>query len=174
MTKSEYREYIAGEQWQQRRKWYLFLHNSCNRCHLLRWIAIAAYDQDLHVHHKSYANIGREEDSDLEPLCKRCHEIETFGSSQLHEVRHWSCQVCGQPSFDPYNGNFCVRCETLMGGFDEDYWGLTWNNGTLWQSAIVDIAYTVGYSKLQAFLKEGESILAGAEESYAKRKAAKR
>lgn len=174
MTKTEYRKYIASEHWQQRRRWFLIMHNVCNRCLAPRWLAIDAYDQDLHVHHKSYANVGAEEDGDLEALCKRCHEIETFGSSQLHEIKHWKCQVCGEPCFDPYNGNFCQRCEVVLSGFDDDHLQLSHNNRIVWQAIIVDITYTIGYSKIQAFLKEGEKILSEAEESYSRRKARKK
>ena len=46
-------------------------------------MSVIAYDQDLHVHHKNYQNIGAELDSDLEVLCRRCHEVETFGESAL-------------------------------------------------------------------------------------------
>jgi HNH endonuclease len=85
-TKTEYREYIASEAWQRRRREFLSQNQICNRCRLHRRLAVIAYDQDLHVHHRSYARVGAERDDDLEPLCKRCHELETFGRSELHQV----------------------------------------------------------------------------------------
>lgn len=83
MFKSEYRQYIASEAWQQRRKLFLWSHQSCNRCGIGHQAAIEAYDQGLHVHHQNYERVGCELDSDLEALCRRCHEIETFGKSSL-------------------------------------------------------------------------------------------
>jgi hypothetical protein len=83
MLKSEYRSYVASEAWLQRRKQFLWNHSACERCGISREAAIAAYGQDLHVHHKNYQHVGCESDSDLEALCRRCHEIETFGKSEL-------------------------------------------------------------------------------------------
>src|SRR6185437_3906720 len=85
MTRTEYREYIASEYWQHRRKEYLRSHNECENCHMCRRTSLRHYDQDLHVHHVSYARVGSELDQDLKALCKRCHEIETFGNSDLKE-----------------------------------------------------------------------------------------
>jgi 5-methylcytosine-specific restriction endonuclease McrA len=83
MTKSEYRRYVQSEQWLQRRKLFLSLNRECQRCGISSGRAVVAYDQGLHVHHKNYQRVGAELDSDLEALCRRCHEIETFGSSAL-------------------------------------------------------------------------------------------
>ena len=83
MTKTEHRDYLASEAWLQRRKIFLRTHDSCNRCGVSRKQAVAAYDQDLHVHHRNYQHVGAELDEDLEVLCRRCHEIETFGKSEL-------------------------------------------------------------------------------------------
>jgi hypothetical protein len=120
MTKMEYREYIASEKWQQKRKQFLRWHSDCDRCGLPRWLAIIAYDQDLHVHHKSYARIGCEKDDDLEPLCRRCHEVETFGSSALHAPQKYKCEMCDESTFDSC-GRFCSACTFLLslyvGGF---------------------------------------------------------
>lgn len=41
------------------------------------------------MHHANYSRVGREEDEDLRALCARCHEIETFGSSQLTVIENW-------------------------------------------------------------------------------------
>jgi hypothetical protein len=88
MTKTEYREYIASEGWRSRRKELLRRRPWCERCFIARSIATrkGAYDQDLHVHHKNYLRVGSELDTDLEVLCARCHEIETFGSSAMGGV----------------------------------------------------------------------------------------
>lgn len=119
-TKTEYREYIASEEWQQRRKEFLRFHPDCNRCGLPRSLAIIAYDQDLHVHHRNYGTIGCEKDDDLEPLCRRCHEVETFGSSALHAPKKYKCEMCDECTFDSC-GRLCPACTFLLafyvGGF---------------------------------------------------------
>lgn len=85
-TKTEYREYIASEKWQRRRRDFLTENKFCEQCDCPRWLAVAMYDQDLHVHHVSYARVGSEEDGDLKPLCRRCHELETFGKTELSDA----------------------------------------------------------------------------------------
>lgn len=83
MTRSEYRDYVGSERWLGRRKYFLMNHPNCERCGISRRRAMEVYDQDLHVHHKNYQRVGCELDEDLEALCRRCHEIETYGRSQL-------------------------------------------------------------------------------------------
>jgi hypothetical protein len=85
MTRTEYAEYIGSEEWRRRRADYLSTSAYCERCGLSRRFSRWIYDQDLHVHHKSYARIGAEIDGDLATLCKRCHEIETHGQTDLPE-----------------------------------------------------------------------------------------
>lgn len=119
MNKTEYRKYIASADWQERRKHFLAgedgLSSWCNRCKLPRWLAGIVYDQDLHVHHKSYVNIGSEKPEDLEILCKRCHEIETFGRSDLRTPKVATCTVCGQEHYDVY-ASTCEECFKLTTG----------------------------------------------------------
>jgi hypothetical protein len=119
MNKTEYRKYISSADWQERRKLFLAgkdgLGSWCNRCRIPRWLASIAYDQDLHVHHKSYANIGIEKPEDLEILCKRCHEIETFSRSDLRALKVAICSVCGMEHYDVY-ASICEECFKLTTG----------------------------------------------------------
>jgi hypothetical protein len=91
ITKSAYKSYLASEYWRSRRSRYLVSHPECNRCYVERKDSARIYDQDLHVHHRNYRRLGEELDSDLEALCRRCHEIESLGTSGLPEV----CMSCG-------------------------------------------------------------------------------
>lgn len=109
-TKTEYRAYIASPGWQARRKEFLCRQSWCNRCEIPRWLAIIAYDQDLHVHHKNYENVGQEKNEDLEPLCRRCHEVETFGSSKLHKPQQVECIECGQIATWDMTTRLCPIC----------------------------------------------------------------
>jgi hypothetical protein len=114
MTKTEYRAYISSPHWQQTRK--EFLHDEgqqCNRCAIPRWLAQIAYDQDLHVHHKSYANLGDEPWDDLEALCRRCHEVETFGRSEFTEPMSATCEGCTNKHWNPYD-SFCDSCNLVF------------------------------------------------------------
>ena len=118
MTKSKYREYLGSRHWQKRRKEFLDCGRVCNRCEVPRWLSELVYDQDLHVHHLSYANLGNETDDDLEALCPRCHEIETFGRSDLKELKGHRCKECpqGMMLYDPR----VDRCDFCL-GFDEGF-----------------------------------------------------
>lgn len=113
MTKTEYRQYIASAEWQERRKRFLVecSDGHCDRCRLPRWVAILAYDQDLHVHHLSYERVGQESDEDLQALCRRCHELETFGSSDLPAPSSRPCEFCEDACFDRFrNPALCDLC----------------------------------------------------------------
>jgi hypothetical protein len=113
-TKSEYRAYINSPDWRQRRNKFLDRSNGfCQSCKISRWLAVLLYDQDFHVHHKSYENVGREKHQDLEALCKRCHEIQTFGKSEFHLPFSVRCKKCKQwPSFD-YFDRLCEGCSAV-------------------------------------------------------------
>lgn len=64
LPRSEYQDYIQSDAWLKRRLEFLKTHDKCRKC---------GTDQDLHVHHKTYKNLGREHDRDLTTLCERCH-----------------------------------------------------------------------------------------------------
>lgn len=138
-TKTEYREYISGPEWQVRRREFLVLHGyACDKCALPRWLAIIAYDQDLHVHHVSYANVGAERDEDLKALCRRCHEIETFGSSVLHRPQRHACQICGRPSYD-HCSRICGQCLAYQCCAEESQLLAESKDGTVWKNLIREI-----------------------------------
>lgn len=114
MTKSEYQTYLGSEHWLNFRKRILTDRNRCERCYLPRWLAELLYDQDLHLHHRNYASRGHETDEDVEVLCRRCHEIETFNRSDLPAPRKVTCAACGCQHYDPHN-SLCHTCETVFG-----------------------------------------------------------
>lgn len=95
-TRTEYHEYITSEEWRVRRAVFLSRYPNCARCGLSRYFSKlrTVYDEDLHVHHKSYARVGCEEWEDLEPLCKRCHEIKTLGQSNLPDCSYLAVGTC--------------------------------------------------------------------------------
>lgn len=97
MNSEQYREYISSEEWRRRRREFIEKHSECNRCEIQREYAKELYKDDLHVHHKSYVRIGQERDSDLEALCKRCHEVESFGKSDLRT--YWAPEVWNQAEY---------------------------------------------------------------------------
>jgi HNH endonuclease len=125
-TKTEYREYIASKEWRTRRSEFLKICGRyCKRCWIPRWLAVVAYDQDLHVHHKSYAHVGAELDEDLESLCRRCHEIETFGVSALHKPQHMKCTYCERGTYRLWPYPICEFCAVMREYLDHfDLWEL--------------------------------------------------
>ncbi|HEV8189473.1 MAG TPA: hypothetical protein VGP83_17090 [Pyrinomonadaceae bacterium] len=85
MTKTEYAEYLQSEHWKRLRREAITDCPECFRCGIPRDLAREIYDQDLHVHHKRY-NLWREDLSDLEVLCRRCHDIETHGGTRIRQA----------------------------------------------------------------------------------------
>ena len=126
MTKTEYAKYLASPEWKKLRNEYITeCGGSCERCGLPRWLAELLYDQDVHVHHKTYANNGTNaEFGDLETLCRRCHEVETFGRSELKAPKEARCTACGQKHWD-YRAKFCPQCEFMTGDTPDLYHSLT-------------------------------------------------
>jgi len=121
MTKTEYAEYLASDHWRELRKEFLLeCGDCCNRCSLPRWLANIIYDQDLHAHHKHYRSLGKEDFSDLEALCRRCHEIETFGRSGLRQVKQILCPECGGTHFDQYHPS--DLCQVCARAFETPFW----------------------------------------------------
>lgn len=61
----KYKEYINSSKWKLKRK-LLFekIGYECEQC---------GYVYNLHVHHKTYDNLGNEPLEDLQVLCKQCH-----------------------------------------------------------------------------------------------------
>lgn len=121
MTKTEYREYIAGEAWRKRRAEFLKEVNYCERCEAPRKLVVLVYDQDLHVHHRSYARVGNERPDDLEALCRRCHEIETFGRSELRKIEPYThCFHCKKAVWDYACDHgieaLCADCTLMVHG----------------------------------------------------------
>jgi hypothetical protein len=120
MTKSEYAQYLQSEHWRELRKEVLREFPFCEKCKLPRWLAAIAYDQDLNLHHLTYANLGEEDWTDLEVLCRRCHDIETFGRSDLRAVKRSKCQACFRSHYDPYV-DLCDRCNIAFKDLPEFY-----------------------------------------------------
>jgi hypothetical protein len=125
VDKTEYRTYLNSSQWQKRRRVFLAKNDSCARCQIPRWLAEIAYNQDLNVHHISYANLGAESWDDLEPLCRRCHEVEKFGRSDLRKPKNTVCNFCGSMHFNYYR-DACAVCDTV---FESSYLNILNANG---------------------------------------------
>lgn len=160
MTKTEYAEYLASDYWKELRRGWLEIASSCERCSMPRYLANICYDQDLHLHHKNYRNLGREECDDLEVLCRRCHEIETFGRSQLKEYRSINCSFCDKPHWDLYHlESLCPGCADLFGGPSLMTTHLLretpfLRRRLLWQYLLWSIAYNATYSATEVSIDD--------------------
>jgi len=65
LLRRNYARYLRGPEWRARRRERLsFAGNRCELCNV---------EAELHVHHRTYERIGREELSDLITLCEGCH-----------------------------------------------------------------------------------------------------
>jgi hypothetical protein len=114
MTKTEYRAYLQSDHWRAFRLRSIEAWPNCVNCEMPRWLAVIAYDQDLHVHHKNYRSRGRETLADVDNLCRRCHDIESFGRSDLREPKSATCQSCEAKHWNPYC-DLCAECGLLNG-----------------------------------------------------------
>ena len=62
----DHRSYIASPEWAFRKEEYYKLHKKvCRSC--------GSDDREIHLHHRTYKRIFREDDGDLMPLCRECH-----------------------------------------------------------------------------------------------------
>lgn len=103
---STYAEYLESPHWKSLRALYFKKVQPpevCNRCRVLFWASELVYGSQLNLHHKTYERLGAEEFSDLEPVCRRCHELEHFGKSDLPKIVLRACHSCTRPriTFDP-------------------------------------------------------------------------
>jgi len=83
VDKQTYNDYLKSPLWQILRRQALC--RARNRC------SVCKSEVDLHVHHKTYANVGNEQPNDLVVLCESCHTQEhdkpaTDGQPLLREV----------------------------------------------------------------------------------------
>lgn len=70
MTREGYRAYIASAAWRavRERYWSSKLPQECYVCDAPRL-------PGMHLHHRTYKNLGTERLMDLVPVCPGCHEV---------------------------------------------------------------------------------------------------
>lgn len=101
-----YAEYLTSPHWQNFRTCLLKRENvpeMCWGCRMPVWAVSLVYGQQLNVHHIKYDRLGREEFNDVVVLCRRCHQLEHFPTTELPAI---SFQVC------PYK--MCLRPAIAM------------------------------------------------------------
>lgn len=85
----DYRERMASLEWQYRRWRSLHLgRNRCGRC------GDSGTDIRLEIHHLSYDRLGNEDEADLIPLCRTCHENT---HDDVDEMQAKGLDICGFP-----------------------------------------------------------------------------
>jgi predicted metal-binding protein len=75
MDKTAYREYLKSPHWQKlktRKKTSVFYCQAC------------ASTTNLHLHHRTYENLGAEAHEDTKVLCSSCHEDLHKKYSEVH------------------------------------------------------------------------------------------
>ena len=63
--KQKYHNYLRSDKWSAIRTQVIKDRESCEKC----W-----GNERLEVHHKTYANVFKEQMEDLQLLCRRCHQ----------------------------------------------------------------------------------------------------
>jgi hypothetical protein len=155
MNKSDYQKYLQGEHWQKRRRQFLADNQHCEVCGIPRWLANIAYDQDLHVHHKSYANVGAEQDDDLAAICRRCHDIEHHNRSDFRPVKTATCEVCAAKHYNIYSDH-CHKCAGVMwyGVAEAIDWTadeVLFSGCPLWETALQHIVWDIAHQGVKNF-----------------------
>lgn len=108
---NRYQKYIQSEEWQAVRKRILKRANGrCEKCKLVA---------PKHVHHKTYARLGAERDSDLIALCVACHLAEHPDKVEFSPrpsfVGEHQCRVCPSERAEIFVGDrellyICTSC----------------------------------------------------------------
>ncbi len=75
MRKQAYHDYLQGPEWRAKREWAL--ERAERRCQ------VCNNAERLHVHHRTYENLGAELPGDLVVLCRPCHELYHFQDDEL-------------------------------------------------------------------------------------------
>ena len=83
-----YGDYMSSEDWRRFRESYFRRHRYaiCSRCGIDNAEHKKLYSTRLHLNHRTYKNLGCEQDNDLEPICKPCHDIEHSGHSATERL----------------------------------------------------------------------------------------
>ena len=83
----DYHEYIKSDEWKIRRS--MALADARFRCRLCN-----SKEKTLHVHHRTYENLGNETLADLTVLCEVCH-------SKFHDIVSVESQADNNVDCDP-------------------------------------------------------------------------
>jgi hypothetical protein len=78
---AEYKRYLKSPEWAERKRRYYQHHpRRCAACGIYK---------KIHLHHSSYEMLTREPDSDLWPLCFRCHRNvhRAYASGRFRDLR---------------------------------------------------------------------------------------
>ena len=76
---TNYSDYLRSSHWRNKKKEYFDINKKeCEHCNSL---------DKLHLHHKSYINIGNEKLTDLMCLCESCHSKEHKRLNVIKENR---------------------------------------------------------------------------------------
>jgi len=82
----EYIDYMQSPAWDKKRRKRLGIDGyTCQMCQ--------CKDKSLDVHHKTYKRFRRERMSDLESLCRYCHDVK---NGKRPYIGFGQCQTCGQ------------------------------------------------------------------------------
>jgi hypothetical protein len=115
----EYKRYLQSPQWKRLRRLAISsVDGFCQRCKQPK--------KDLEVHHKNYNNFGNEDLSDLEVLCKSCHELIHDNKDTAYENRadfeRWAIERFGDDwkDVDPKYLHADYYMSEILGIFDDD------------------------------------------------------
>lgn len=129
-----YRDYISSQEWRRFREGYFkrHPHARCSQCGRGNTEHRNTFGTRLHLHHLNYRNLGCEQDDDIEPICKVCHDAEHSGESSRER---FAAQI-SEPASPKKNacGGRVFQCDA------EDpnvYWGAALEAIASWRTELL-------------------------------------
>jgi hypothetical protein len=102
-----YQEYINSDEWRavRRRYWASKMPKDCYVCG-------ASRHPGMHLHHRTYKNLGNEQLVDLVPVCEGCHEeihmLQRENHCSLSRATKWA----RRRHHDTHAQIYAARCDT--------------------------------------------------------------
>lgn len=101
-TKQDYYTYLESDHWREFSSRVKKLRKTCGKCGMDHGTSVKRFRQGLNVHHKTYKNLGHEQDADVILLCYRCHMKE-------HGLEKWA-DFCASRAIPEVTG-FPLQCQ---------------------------------------------------------------
>ena len=111
VTRLGYRAYIQSPQWRATREryWNSKLPQEC-------WVCDSPRTTGMHLHHRTYKNLGNERLMDLVPVCPSCHDlIHAISNNEYNGKNLWKATTAARRRNNPRLGTNAVKVRARRG-----------------------------------------------------------